>query len=182
LEPAEDAGPEPAVDPREAEAVELLDTGGVRQRIRGLELLAGIEDPDLFEWCAMYLKDGSVAVRLAALHTMLRCEQIDPKAVAPLARSADKRVRGAALAVLARHGGEDAERWFQRGLKDPEPCVRLETAAVLSQLDPAEHRAIFQLALYDPNPKIAEMAGKLIAGKGFPRLTWGRGPSRYGGE
>ncbi len=182
LEPAEDTAPEPAVDPREEEAVGLLDTGGGRQRIRGLKLLAEIEHPDLFEWCAMCLPDDSAAVRLAALHTMLRCEQIDPAAVAPLAASKDKRIRGAALAVLARHGGEEAERWFRRGLRDPEPCVRLETAAVLSQLDPAEHRAVFQLALYDPNPKIARAAEKLIAGKGFPKITWGLRRSARGGR
>jgi hypothetical protein len=183
LEPPEDTAPEPAADPREEEAVELLDTGGGRQRIRGLKLLAEIEDPDLFEWCAMYLREDSIAVRLAALHAMLRCEQIDPAAVAPLAASKDKRIRGAAIAVLARHGGEEAaERWFRRGLKDPEPCVRLETAAILAQLDPAEHRAVFRLALYDPNPKIARKAEKLIAGKGFPRMTWGRRPSHHGGK
>ena len=111
-------------------------------------------------------------MRVAALHTMLRCEDGDAEVIAPLAESEDKRVRAAAVAALAKHSGEDALHWFEWGLKDPYACVRLETAAVLSQLDPAEHRAIFELALYDPNPQIARLARKLTAGKGYGEVRW----------
>ena len=45
--------------------------------------------------------------------------------------------------------------------------VALATAGVLGRLDAAEHRAIFELALYDPNPQVAQLARKLTAGKGF---------------
>ena len=33
-------------------------------------------------------------------------------------------------------------------------------------------RAIFELALYDPNPQIARRARKLTTGKGYARISW----------
>ena len=152
---------------REDEALELLDDAKPKRRIRGLAMLAELEDPDLFDWCTMYLDDESTDVRLAALHTMLHCEDGHPETIVPLADLGDKRIRAAAIAALAKHGGEDALGWFKRGLKDPNACVRLETAALLSQLDPGEHRAIFELALYDPNPMVERRAHRLTAGKGY---------------
>jgi len=96
-----------------------------------------------------------------------------PKAPGPwLAR--EKRIRAAAIAALAKHAQTDADAgaWFERGLKDPEPSVRLEVTRVLGRLDPQRHRRIFELALYDPNPQIARQATKLTAGKGYAKLRW----------
>ena len=159
-----------APDPREDEALDCLTDPRAKRRVRGLALLADMGDPDLFDWCVMFLDDEAVTVQLTALRTMLRCEDGHPEVIEPLAGSEKKRVRAAAIAALAKHAGEDAPRWFRRGLKDPSPCVRVETAHLLSQLDPAEHRAIFELALYDPNPDVARTARKLAARKGFARL------------
>ncbi len=161
--------PAPQPDPREEEALELLEDPKPRRRVRGLGLLAELGDPDLFDFCAMFLDDDSPDVRVAALKTMLRCEDGHPEPIVPLAGAEDKRIRAAAIAALARHAGGDAPRWFERGLKDPEPCVRLAAAAVLEHLNPARHRRIFELALYDPNPQVAHLAEKLTAGKGFHR-------------
>ena len=107
---------------------------------------------------------------------MLRCDSDDVTAelIEPLGRSENKRVRGAAIAALARHAGDDAPRWFKRGLKDPSPCVRMKIAALLDELDPAEHPAVFELALYDPNPHVARTARKLTAGRGVPGVRWPR--------
>jgi len=160
------------VDVREDEALDYLMASTPRRRVRGLKLLAEIEEPDLFDWCVMFLDDESVDVRVTALHTMLRCDEGDPEVLVPLAESEDKRVRAATFAALAKHSGEHALHWFEWGLKDPYACVRLETAALLSQLDPAEHRAIFELALYDPNPQVARLAQKLTAGKGYDKVKW----------
>ena len=74
----------------------------------------------------------------------------------------DGRLRGAATAVLARHGGEEAPSWIERGLRDPEPCVRVEAARFLDRLDPRRHRRILRLASHDPNPSIAERARKFL--------------------
>lgn len=164
----------PQVDQREEEALELLQDARPSRRARGLAILAELDDPDLFDWCAMYLDDDSTDVRLAALHLMLRCREGDPETAASLADSQDRRIRAVAIAVLARHSGQEAPRWFERGLKDPSPCVRLTTAALLGQLDPGEHRVIFELALYDPNPQVVRLARKLTAGKGYPRSAWPR--------
>jgi len=156
----------------EEEALACLADAKPRRRARGLGILADLEEPDLFDWCAMFLEDPSPTVRVAALRAMLRCDEADPQVVVPLARSPHKSTRAAAIAALARHSGPDAACWFERGLKDPSPCVRVETAAVLEQLDPAEHHAIFELALYDSNSNIVRLAEKLIAGKGYAKLTW----------
>jgi len=157
---------EPA-DPREDQALALLEDDRPRRRVRGLALLEKIGDADLADWCAVFLADDAPAVRVAALRALRRCDDADGDLIVPLARSDDKRVRAAAVAALARHGGREAARWFERGLKDPSACVRLETAAVLEHLDPTEHRRVFELALYDPNPQVAYLAEKLTAGKGY---------------
>jgi len=159
--------PETPADPREEETLECLADDRPARRVRGLKLLAKSNDPDLADWCLMFLDDESERVRVAALRTMRQGEDVDAETIAPLAEAKGKRVRGAALAALAKFGGRKAPAWFDRGLRDPEPAVRLETASVLDALDPAEHRAIFELALNDPNPQVAQTARKLAAGKGF---------------
>jgi len=164
--------PAPPVNPLEAEALECIESDKPARRARGLKLLAKIQDPDLFDWCAMYLQDESVAVRVAALRGMLHCRPDDSDIIVPLTESDDRRIRAAAIAALAKHGGAETVGWYERGLKDPEPCVRIETARVLKHLDPKEHRRIFELARYDPNPEVAKLARKLTAHKGYAKITW----------
>ncbi len=154
-------------DTREENALNALADPKPQRRIRGLELLVQLEHEDLYEWCTLLLSDESVEVRIAALQTLVHCDEGDSQVILPLAESQNKRVRGAAIAALAKHSTEDASHWFERGLKDREPCVRLETAALLSTLDATEHRGIFELALYDPNPEIKRLAEKLTTGKGY---------------
>jgi len=159
--------PEHEADPREDRALDLLAHPKPERRARGLALLAELGDPDLFEWCVMFLKDRSVNVRVAALQTMLFCDEGEPEEIAPLAKSENKRLRAAAIAALAKLSDE-APRWFARGLKDPKPCVRITTAALLERLDPERHRGVFELALHDPNPDVVRRARKLTRGKGRP--------------
>lgn len=158
-------------DTAEDEALECLLDANPKRRVRGLALLAEIGEPELFDWCVMLLGDRITAVRVAALRTMRLCDEADSEVIAPLAASTDARVRAAAVAALAKISGKRAPEWFQRGLKDPSACVRVETASLLTELDPSEHRAIFELARHDPNPDIARRAKKLTAGKGFGRIA-----------
>jgi HEAT repeat protein len=153
----------------EAKALECLESPKVERRVRGLSLLAEIRDPDLFEWCMMCLEDDSVNVRIAALRTMQLCDAIQPEAVVALADSENKRIRGAAIAVLSKHSTEDKVKWFRQGLTDPCPCVRVEVARLLPNLDPKTDRAVFQIALHDPNPDIVRRAEKLTQGKGYSK-------------
>jgi HEAT repeat protein len=85
--------------------------------------------------------------------------------IEPSVASQDRRVRAAAIAALAKHAGADAPRWIERGLGDPEPCVRTEAVRFLGRLDPRHHRAVFELARHDPNPDIAARARKLLLRK-----------------
>jgi hypothetical protein len=159
-------------DEREYEALTLLEGDKAKQRVRGLQLLAKLEDPDLFEWCAMLLDDDSVEVQVAALRTILQCEDADPDTIAPFAECEDKRIRAMAIAALAKHSGEDAPLWFRRGLTDPLPNVRMETVSLLPLLDPAEHKELFELALYDPNVRVQQHAERMTQGKGYAKLKW----------
>jgi len=159
-------------DPRADEALERLTDPRPKHRVRGIELLLGLGDPDLFDWCVMFLDDPAVTVRLAAMKAMLECEGGQPDVLVPLATSENKRIRAAALAALAHHAAHEAPRWFTRGLKDPAPCVRVAVARRLGELDAVEHKAIFELALYDPNPDVARTARKITQGKGYAHLKW----------
>jgi len=161
--------PEEGPDPREEEALALIESEKPRSRRRGLELLAELGDPDLPDWCDMCLGDESADVVIASLRTLRRCEHINLEPLAPLGNAADKRIRAAALGTLARHAGRDAPRWFDRGLKDPETCVRLETASALEELDPVQHRRLFLIALTDPNADVVRRARKVSKGKGFAK-------------
>ncbi len=162
---------EPAkINPKEEEALKCILASNAKRRIRGLKLLAELNEPDLFDWCVMFLNDESIDVQVEALHTMLQCRDGDLPVIQPFAESENKRIRGAAIAALAKHSGKDAPQWFEFGLKDTYPVVRLETAALLPELDPVKYKEIFELALYDPNPKIRSLAKKLAAGKGFKKF------------
>ena len=155
------------VDSREENALYALADAKPQRRIRGLELLTQLEHEDLYEWCMLLLLDESVEVRIAALQTIVHCDDGDPEVILPFVESQNKRIRASAIAALAKHSIEDAPRWFERGLKDREACVRLETAALLPTLDAIEHREIFEIALYGPNPAVKRLAEKLTTGKGY---------------
>jgi len=170
--------PEVEAHERDDEALECLVDPKPKQRIRGLTLLAETGDPDLFDWCAMYLGDESTEVRVAALHTMQCCETGDPEAIKPLVDSEDRRVRGAAIAALVKHSGKEAPRWAERGLKDPEPCVRLEAAALLADFDSAKHLLLFELALHDLNPNVVRRAETITGKKGHHLQRPARGLSK----
>ena len=148
---------------RHEDALRCLESCKPKRRVQGLKRLSEMNVPDLSDWCLMFLEDGSRDVRVAALHTMIHCEEIDCSLLEPLVESGDVRIRAAAVAALARHGGQVAWRWFERGLKDSSACVRLETAALLGHLDRDAHRSLFEIALHDPNPCVVRFAQKSAA-------------------
>lgn len=131
-----------------------------KRRIRGLQFLEKIGTEDLFDWCVLHLEDESVDVICNALRTMQRYDDGYIAPILPHAKSMNKRIRASALAALAKHASDDAERWFERGLKDPEACVRMEVARLLPMLDRIEHRTLFDIARHDPNPAVKRSAKK----------------------
>ena len=157
---------------QESRALKYLEDPKPTKRARGLAILADIGDPDLFDWCTMFLEDESVNVRVAALRVMRECDRIDPDVVEPLTASGSKRIRAAATAAMAKHAVDEAEkiRWFKHALTDPSPCVRIEAARLLPELDPSEHKSVFRIALHDPNREVSGRARKLTQGKGYS--TW----------
>ena len=161
--------PLPPEDHRAEEAQACLESGKPQRQVRGLKLLAELDDTDLFEWCTVVLAAGDRQTQIGALKVMRQCEDIDPEVLTPYAESEQKAVRAAALEVLGLHGGEQAHEWFWKGLTDPEPHVRLSAVKYLDRLDPQAHRDIFEAALYDPHPQIAQ---RLVRGKGYTPLKW----------
>jgi hypothetical protein len=158
--PAEEAGPD------EALILEDLTSSRPSRRVKGLRMLADADEPELFEWCMMYLDDASADVRVAVLETARQSEDPEPEMIATFAEDEDRRIRGAAISFMTKHG-DDREEWFRMGLTDPETHVRVVTARHLDELDPAVHKKLFELALYDPNPKVVEVARKMTVGKGY---------------
>ena len=141
------------------------------RRAKGLRMLAETEEPDLFEWCTMFMEDASIEVRVAAADVARQCEDAETDVIETWTEDVDKRVRAAAIGFMTKHG-EDREDWFRAGLTDPETHVRVETAKHVGDLDPAVNKALFELALYDPNPKVAEVAKKMTTGKGYTTEVW----------
>ena len=160
-------------DPREQEALRCLSDPSARRRTRGLRLLAELDVPDLFDWCAMFLEDESESVGTAAIEVIAnRCEDVDPATIEPFIATQNIHLRAAAICALRCHGAEDASRWFERGLKDPSTHVRLQTAALLDRMDPTTQRHIFELALTDLNPDIVKKASRLTAHKHYSAIRW----------
>jgi hypothetical protein len=164
----------PKVDACINEALATLDAGSVKQRVKALAKLAELGKEDLFDWCVLLLDDEARGVRLAALATLLHCPSGDAEMLIDLADDPDKMIRAAAIAALAHHDVPNRSTWLRQGLTDPAPCVRLATAAQLEDVDPAipAFHAIFELALYDPNPQVRRRAGRLTRGKGYAVQAW----------
>ena len=131
-----------------------------KRRVRGLQSLEKIGTEDLFDWCVLHLEDESVDVVCNALRVMQRCDDGYTAPILTHAESKNKRIRASALAALAKHASDDAERWFERGLKDPEACVRMEVARLLPMLNRVEYQTLFDIARHDPNPAVKRSAKK----------------------
>ena len=164
--------PELAGGERLEQALELLEADSPSQRIKGIKTLAALDDPDRFEWGAMMLDDDSPDVRIQALRLIAGCEHADPDTIKPFAESEDRRIRAAGIAAMIRHSGDDAPGWYRRGLTDPWANVRLDTVAQMQGLDPAVHRELFELALYDPHAHVQQRAERLTRGRGYAKAKW----------
>ncbi|MCZ6635491.1 MAG: hypothetical protein O7G87_18985, partial [bacterium] len=68
--------PDPTPDTREEEALDLLLSDKPEQRIRGMTLLSKYHPPDLFDWCAMFLNDNDLEMRVLTLETMVQCDDV----------------------------------------------------------------------------------------------------------
>ena len=150
----------PKVDTPYAKAIADISDLNPKRRIRGLQSLEKSEVTDLFDWCVLHLDDESVDVVCNALRIMSRCDDGYIAPILPYAESKNRRIRAGALAALAKHTSDDPERWFERGLKDPAACVRMEVAKLLPTLDRVEHSALFDIARHDPNPAVKRSANK----------------------
>jgi HEAT repeat protein len=149
------------------EVEEALASSNARRRVRGLRRLQRAGASDLVDWCALMLGDENHIVRRTALELIGGSEEGDPHLLMPYGQCSHKGLRAAAVAGLTRLGGEDAPEWCMRGLRDPDDAVRFATARELPRFDPRQHRRLFELALYDPNPQVAEIARKLSARQGY---------------
>lgn len=158
--PKKQEKPQEKVDAHYVAAISAISADTPKRRMRGLQLLEKLGTEELFDWCALHLEDPSVDVVCNALRIMGRCDDGYIAPILPHAESKNKRIRAGALAALAKHAINDTESWFERGLKDPAACVRMEVAKLLPTLDRTEHRILFDIARYDPNPVVKRIARK----------------------
>ncbi len=159
-------------DPREQQALECLLSPKPSRRARGLALLAEMKVFDLFEWCMMFVDDEDELVAVSALEALAGCEDVNPFFVEDLAYARERRLRAAALEVLAIHDTTNPGQWVWAGVTDPEPHVRMTMVRHLDRLDAGIHEQIFRAAIADPNPEIARMARRQAEGRGIPKLVW----------
>ena len=122
------------VDAQHAKAIADISEENPKRRMRGLQSLEKVGAEELFDWCVLHLEDESVDVVCNALRIMCRCDEGYIAPILQYAESKDKRIRAGALAALAKHALDDTERWFERGLKDPAACVRMEVARLYPRL------------------------------------------------
>ena len=167
----------PPRDPHddEEEILDCLLSEKPQRRIRGLQLLTRRRDPDLFEWAMMLLGDAELSVQVASLQAMRQSPDVVPALIEDLAEDDDRRVRAAAIEVLAvceGEGADDDRKWLWAGMTDPDSHVRMTVVKHLQELEPEQYRDIFDAALHDPNPEIARLAGRLTEGKGFGKPSW----------
>lgn len=148
------------VDAQHAKAIADISEENPKRRMRGLQFLEKVGAEELFDWCVLHLEDESVDVVCNALRIMCHCDEGYIAPILPYAESKDKRIRAGALAALAKHALDDAQRWFERGLKDPAACVRMEVARLLPTLDRTEHQDLFDIARHDPNSAVKRLAKK----------------------
>ncbi len=148
------------VDVHYTKAIADISDPTPKRRVRGLQSLEKIGTEDLFDWCVLHLEDESVDVICNALRIMQRCDEGYIAPILGYAESKNKRIRASALAALAKHASDDAERWFERGLKDSEACVRMEVARLLPMLNRIEYQTLFDIARHDPNPAVKRSAKK----------------------
>ncbi len=160
IDPPEEPIQPSEVDTRYLKAMTDISNENPKRRMRGLQFLEKTGTEELFDWCALHLEDESIDVVCNALRIMCRCEEGYIAPILPHAESENRRIRAGALAALAKHASDDVERWFERGLKDPAVCVRMEVAKLLPTLDRIEHQDLFDIARHDPNPVVKRLAKK----------------------
>ena len=156
----EEATESSKADTRYTKAMADVSDENPKRRMRGLQFLEKIGTEELFDWCALHLEDESIDVVCNALRIMCRCDEGYIAPILPHAESKNRRIRAGALAALAKHASDDAERWFERGLKDPATCVRMEVAKLLPMLDRIEYQELLDIARHDPNPVVKRLAKK----------------------
>ena len=150
------------VDTPSDKAIVDISDENPKRRMRGLRSLEKVGTEELFDWCVLHLEDESVDVVCNALRIMCRCDDGYIAPILPYAESKNRRIRAGALAALAKHDLENTEHWFERGLKDPAVCVRMEVARLLPTLDRLAHQELFDIARHDPNPVVKRLAKKRI--------------------
>ena len=129
------------VDHREEEAIACLESDKPQRQERGLQLLADLADPDLFEWCVLLLGEDHPQSAVGVLKVMRRCEDIQPEVLAPYAASEHKAVRLLRCwscaaerrpeVVLARPDRPGAARAAERGQVPRPPWTRARIATAL---------------------------------------------------
>ena len=109
-------------------------------------------------------------MRRKALELIGRSEDGDPCLLLPFAQCSHKGYARRRWPAWRAWAAPRPVEWCARGLRDADDAVRLAVARELPRYDPRRHRRLFELALYDPHPQIAERARKLTARQGFHPL------------
>lgn len=136
----------------------VLESGNSKEKIRILETLDNIDDPEILEKIISKLDDDDVEVRGEAFSSLLLNKNKISNVLIGNLNAASKNIRGFVLLVLANRNETSAIPKIIKLVKDERSMVRSCALGALGHLKAQEAKEIFLEALSDSNTEVKKSA------------------------
>lgn len=138
--------------------LKILEFGSNNEKIRILETLDNIDDPEILEKIISKLDDDDVEVRGEAFSSLLLNKNKISNFLISNLNAASKNIRGFVSLVLANRNDTSAIPEIIKLVKDEHYMVRSCALGALGHLKAQEAKGIFLEALSDPNIEVKKSA------------------------
>ena len=138
--------------------LKILEFGSNKEKIRVLETLDNIDDPEILEGIISKLDDDDVEVRGEAFSSLLLNKNKISNFLISNLNAASKNTRGFVSLVLANRNDTSAIPEIIKLVKDEHYMVRSCALGALGHLKAQEAKGIFLEALSDPNIEVKKSA------------------------
>ena len=136
----------------------VLELGNSKEKIRILETLNNIDDPEILEKIISKLDDDDVEVRGEAFSSLLLNKNKISNVLIDNLNAVSKNIRGFVLLVLANRNEASAIPEIIKLVKDERSMVRSCALGALGHLKAQEAKEIFLEALSDSNIEVKKSA------------------------
>ena len=136
----------------------VLELGNSKEKIRILETLDNIDDPEILEKIISKLDDDDVEVRGEAFSSLLLNKNKISNVLIDNLNAVSKNIRGFVLLVLANRNETSAIPEIIKLVKDERSMVRSCALGALGHLKAQEAKEIFLEALSDSNIEVKKSA------------------------